>query len=156
MKKLLFVACLLVPGALWLYGKAPTWYAEYKAASTVGSVIREIPLSKAGQVTDAFKQFPNVIPQGPVLTPPHVVKAQPVKPEHHWHLPFTHHEAAPVTPAKPKVHYPVIVGPAKPVKPTDIRPHPKPLPPPQEEPETFEEKQPIEFCAFGGHCGYLQ
>lgn len=128
MKKALFVLALLFPLGLYLYGKAAPYIAMYQASK----VIRTIPL-------DDFKQFPPLTAHPmPTLVPPHVVKAVPVKP---------------VAPKKP--HYPIIVGPAKPVKATVIKPRSQPKPV-NLEPEVFEEKQPIEFCAFWGHCGYNQ
>lgn len=72
MKKLAFIACLLVPLGLWLYGKVPVWYAEH----TLKNVVRQIPL-------DDFKQFPTPQLQMPTLVPPHVTKVVPVKPKVH-------------------------------------------------------------------------
>lgn len=130
MKKALFVLALLFPLGLFLYGKAAPYIAMYQSNMWPAKVIRTIPL-------DDFNHFPPVtVPQMPTLVPPHVTKVIPVKPAKH--------------------HYPIIVGPNKPVKPTVIKPKHKPAPPLNLEPETFEEKQPVEFCAFWGHCGYNQ
>lgn len=126
MKKLLFVACLLVPLGLIAYGKLKPYYENYKTVTEVTSVIREIPLT-APKLDDAFKQFPSV---------------------------------PSVAPKK----YPIITGPAKPVKPTNIKPRPRhavpvctPVAP--NAPLTIlpDAREPTERCTFGFlsmHCAF--
>lgn len=128
MKKLLFVACLLVPLGLFAYGKLKPYYDNYKAVSGVTSVIRNIPLTPP-KLDDAFNAFPSV----------------PVVPK-----------------VSPKPRYPIIVGTAKPVKPTNIKPHHRPVAPvcepaPQAPLILPDAREPTERCTFGFlslHCAF--
>lgn len=99
-RKLLFVLCLLVPLALWGYGKV-TQSPLYKA----NEVIRQIPL-------DDFKRFPVVpLPHAlPTVIPviPKVTKA--VKP----HKPVVKAKQLPLPAPMPITPEPVVVYPEYP------------------------------------------
>lgn len=139
MKKLAFVACLLVPLSLYLYGKLSPYYAEYTAAKQVSSIVRQIPLNGVkpldnSALKDAFKK---ITPPSTMPSAPHVVKPEPSR----WHLPFT--KAKPLPLPLPLVKPKITLVPVKPV-----------APPLELEPV---EQQPIEFCALSWlsvHCGF--